>query len=433
MLEKLKQSKHYRLEVFAVLFVILSILSIFSVASIWKTKREKDAKQAVTLAIYKSTFQSSLTKTSGTVVDVLRNKEGTEAFVLLKLNKIDDVSQEADDYQMFLCGLSDTTLQYQPLRSKPSGAFYVFQKAGYVGVYLTAQEGFGNQILKITVRINNRLQPAVSEINTKTLDRSYIDHDQFDLYVNPMAADATVSDMFTNGGIDLFKLYEQTMVRPKEITQRTALRNQLIEMYRLEMNCQEYVRRVEEDGIVVPDRPAIIAGDEILATLGGEPLTRSRDMWLNANGEKVDATKIVYWFKPAETFCGGFDFEWQDGSVSDGYLDALRGELSAVEYMRQQKAAVADNERLQLSELKWFRADGTEFHFDSSIGYSDIGLDAKTQNDIQALVGAWGDLYMAKRTYQIDLLRGLLELELYAHDAVSVWDINRDSGVLLVY
>ena len=105
------------------------------VGSIVYKKSRFDAETLSNQAVYTTEVVTSRSQVAGSVVSVLSNKEQTKAFVLLKMESMENLSTNADDYKLFVAG-SNSGGTYSDIKSQPSGGIYVFGSTGYIGFYL---------------------------------------------------------------------------------------------------------------------------------------------------------------------------------------------------------------------------------------------------------------------------------------------------------
>ena len=97
-------SKHKSIERFTSVFLILCICMGVCVGSIVYKKSRFDAETLSSQAVYTTKVTTSRSQVEGSVVSVLSNKEQTKAFVLLKMDSMENLSTNADDYKLFVAG-----------------------------------------------------------------------------------------------------------------------------------------------------------------------------------------------------------------------------------------------------------------------------------------------------------------------------------------
>ena len=132
---------------------------------------------------------------------------------------------------------------------------------------------------------------------------------------------------------------------------------------------------------------------------------------------------------------GGFDFNWQDGSVKDGYLYDLADKanmepLDFLEYKSTENVIDLGVETFSVSKTEWYRSDGSVFTI-SSNNPNASSLDISVSNDITSLQQAWNTYYTNKTSYQKTSLKQLLMLELDVISSDATFTMNNSEDVLL--
>ena len=399
--------KHHRIERFGVVFSILLVCMIAVVLSA-NAKSKRDSKVLLNSnVIYTTEFVTSLSGNEGTVEGIYCDDARTKVFILLKFANLDNISQDATDYQMFLTGSSPNGSQ-TVLTCNPVGSIYMFEPTGYMGIYLSDSMGFQKQILSLTVRANVVMQSGDTIADAD--DASFAKHDQFRIYFNPGGADYTAGVFLNEGNLDAYSIYEECVSRKREETLRTELDASLTQLYQTQVRITEYTDALTRAGIAVPDAPALIYGDTF---------------------EKDENGNLVYY--PAEICAGGFDFDWRAGSVHSGYLDSLCGELTYNQFF-DAKANEFDimpfkNDIARLTAA-WYYEDGSKFNPQANTELQSV---AGINNNITLLTNHWSTYYELKKTYQCTQMRSLLILERNAYDVANHYTINREEGVLTLY
>ena len=192
-------SRHKRMETFAVSFGILifGILVVTIVSFGMFIQQQNNTLSSK--AIYTTDFSTSKTNIPGTVVGVYASEDRTKAFILMKFDDVKSISTNANNYQVFMTGINGQKRR-ETLKSSPAGSVYVFGNSGYMGIYLVNNEGFPTQILDIVVRANAELVKKSDNVSSEnTNDESFSNYDQFRIYANPGATDATVLKCLSNG------------------------------------------------------------------------------------------------------------------------------------------------------------------------------------------------------------------------------------------
>ena len=428
-LAKFKLDKHHTIERFGVIVLSLIVITSLLLGFMGSRKMKLDSKNLSEKVIYTEKFTSSLTKTTGEVVGAYKNKSNKDFFLLIKFNDTTKVSTNAEDYQMFLTG-SDVSGGTKTLKSSPAAMIYMFSSTGYMGVHMHSGDGFPEQIMKLTVRANNRLISPAERISENEIDSTFNDHDQFQLFFNPGGSDATFVTFLDDETIEIFDIYEQVVTRPQEKEIKDELTKQLKNMSYALNKIDEYERRVTEDGIKVPERPEEIKEDKIIAKKGTEELTRDRDMYKDSKGNKVDEKDIIFYFDSKKTVGGGFNFDWQNKTSKDGFFKEVTDKTNYVEFLVEKSKE--ETPSITTSDMKFFYKDGSEFNFDLSAS-ARVGEQATINTDIQNLLSAWNEYYDLKKTYQREELKKLLLLELDANTASNGWTRNDSEKAFMIY
>ena len=407
---KLKLGKHYKMERFGVLFVTLFLLLSFSVGVCLRADIVRKNEIRVSKAMYTTNFATSRTGVTGSVEGVYKSEDGKGCMVLLKFADITKVSTDAKNYQMFL---TSAFVSGNPLYMSyaPSGSIYMFGSSGYMGIYLYSESGFGTEILDLVVRCNSELVP-VTGASSVGKDASFAKFDQFQVYFNPSGTNATVVSCLNGNDFTLFDVYEELICREREQAIRDTLQSDLKQLYADLALISEYENRmslISIDGatMVVPERPIGVLGDTVT---------------IDENG------KYVYHCE--QIVPRGVNYDWEAGSIRDGYLDSIIPEGMTYTSWMSQLNKHTGNIKLPKAE-QWFLTDGTmwvDYNTQDTIG------PVKDMNTtISLLTNAYKSYYSHKKDYQVDHLRSLLLLELEARNVESYYTINASDDVLRIY
>lgn len=416
---KLKLGNHYRMERFTLLFCVLSVCLVLVMGFCAAADIRSHNVELGSKALYTTEFTTSRTNVTGEVDKVYTSKDKTKAFVLMKFSDVDKMSTNAENYQAFLTGASVKGNQ-AGLKSYPSGSIYVFGTTGYMGVYLVNTEGFPTQILDLTIRCNSELSETTTDVSSDDAkdDASFAKHDQFKVYFNPCASDATnIACLDSGKAPSKLDLYNQTVVD----TEKKAIEEKLttdLETMRTNLNqIQEYTDRLKNtDNIQVPDTPSVIAGDSITQ----DPETKK------------------YMVKFKTVVDGGYDFDWQNTSIEDGWLDKLIAKTDSPTMTYDQYFAMQAKARKNSTQgnsidtdIKWTFNDGTLLEDLNSGGSSEKYT--SVNKDCQKLVAAWNTYYQNKTNYQTDDLESLLSLEATAKQVQESASVNTSDKVIQCY
>lgn len=403
-------SAHYAMERFGVLFISLSMCMVILLISI-KIKVHNDNKQTLSeQVIYTTYVETSLTGQTGQVKGIYHNTDKTKCFVLLHFDDMSSLSINAEYYQMFVTGFS-TSQEQEALKKTPSGCIYVFGTTGYMGIYLISSGGFEEQILGVTVRCNKTLvNTTISNASSLYMDSSFDSYDQFRFYFNPGGSQTTTAKCLDKERFDTFELYEELVMKPQEKAIRNQLMADLETMYIIQGAMDEYEERVLREGVGSYSVPKQIDGDMIE---------------LDDNG--------IYNLKTDYIIPGGIDIDWYNGSIHDGYLDNLKGDLSYTDYLNKLEASGEQGDGFS-SDIVWYMTDGSTFNGEE---YSNVKLDDASYKELSSaislLANAWDDFYTIKQQYQCTDLVSLLRIEKEAREAKSHYTINTSENVLQAY
>lgn len=390
-------------------------------------------------AKYTTEFDTSRSKVSGHVVGIYGNKDHTKAFVLMRAAHSGNLPGDAKEFQFFLGG-SNPQLGYSKLTSKPAGAFYMFGSTGYMGFYLVNKAGFKSQVLNLIGRINR----PVAELSApdKGTTGTFRKYDQFQIFFNPGATHVkNLPALDEKGAPSIAKLYNGLLLAKKEKAARKALNQDLAKMDVYRRQIQDRRHRLILDKVKPLPGPKYLQGDKIV----------------NKHGQLYLKTK--------EVVPGGFNFDWQDGSVMSGYLNKIYAQKGLpantdpdeflMDQERKQDASDSDNSTSVESEddnymntapddTKWrlFNgkpaiadtiSDDDNDNGDENTSGAKASKQAQINNDIQLLENAWDNYIKWKQQYQTQDLEQLLQLESTYSQVDDISMINDSNKVLTFF
>jgi len=394
--------KHHVIERFGVLFIVCLIFLMGTGISGFVQYEKLQHAALGNTAAYTGAFVTSMSHVPGTVEGVYTNNDKTRGFILLHYDDIRSVSIDANKYQVFVMGVDNNRIYREELKSQMAGCIYLFGNTGYMGIYLMCSEGFANQITMLTVRANNQMANTVVPLT----EESYNTIDQFNIYVNMGASGAGHLDFLESDDIlNVTSMYEEMVVRPAENRVENDLNEMLHGRVTYQAQFDEYTSRLQREGIVVPERPYAINGDEV----------------------RIDDETGLYYLDTDVVEAGAWDLDWQHHSIADGYIDAEIGDMLPVDYFAQ-KAAETNEIPFSTDTLVWYRTDGT-------IWYRVDDGTATTRNindDIDYLVGLWTQFYNDKVAYQ-RAQEELINLAYVIHDADSTFTVNNTIGAVAMW
>lgn len=399
---------HYKMERFGVMFFALLTAMALVVGSIGIRKAAMDKVTLGDMAVYTTEFTSSLSMNGGQLVNLWVNDSRTQCFILLHWDDMTSVVTDAADYEVYLTGRSPNGRK-EALQCAPFGNFYVFGTTGYMGLFLVDMDGFPSQIINCIVRCN-RMVNGMPDPVPEYSDASFSTYDQIQFFVNPGGALASTASFLTEGRMSVYDIYEATAAAGQEAQIRASLNDTLKSMQASLDAINEYTYRVKQDDIVVPTTPIQIRGDSI-----------TQD---EAGNYHLNTDYVVQ---------GAYTFDWQNGSIQQGYLEDVLEEAGyrrADRYIIDQQAK-AQNNTMDLSALRWVYNDGTVFSTTTGSG-AVMSSVAQTQKDIQNLTQAWSTYYNLKVSYQTAQLEQLLRLELEISEATSAYTVKTD-GLIMIW
>jgi hypothetical protein len=417
---KLRLGPHYAIERFGIFFGVIAVtfVLLFSSASVSAVTNESRQMDSTTL--YTPQFSTSKTQLSGDVNGVFVNSDKTRAMILMQFEEPSSVSANAAKYQAFLTG-STAALADQKLKTTVTGNVVVFGSTGFMAMVLDSDEPFEQQILNLTMRANSELIYLPSESREVSEDlegqATFEEFDQWRLYFNPGASGAKKTKVL-DGEFSAGDVYASLIVKTNEKEIRGRMDEQLAQMQVDLARIKEYedeMRRVDVDGIKFEKvaAPEQIAGDSISGTaaVGETPSTL-----------KLDAK----WVDPA-----GFDFNWRDGSVADGYLKDImpKGE-SYVTYLANKSSATgSEGAGLAVEDMEWKLNNGTLL--------TDYGNSDKTMKPLldirNGLSQAYQDYFAHKSEYQVSTYGELIDLEVDLLNVRGGSSENDDDKTLFTY
>lgn len=415
-IDKLKLGKHYRMERFSALFTVLLASMIVVTSLCFVSHMQKQDSSLSETAIYSTKFTASKTGVTGTVENVYTSKDKTKTFLLLKFENVENISTNANNYQMFLTGAS-VERNKQTLDGQPSGSIYMFGNTGYMGVYLVNKDGFNPQILDLVIRGNAELQKSdvSDDIDEEVEDASFAKHDQFRVYFNPGAAKAEhLACLDSKSAPSAMSFYNEAVVKAAEAELHTALADE-VDQLRIDLNqIVEREDRVKNANINLPARPQAIAGDTVVENKDGS-----------------------YTYKPATLLPGGYNLDWQNTSVTDGFLADLIDDTDTPNMTTDQYFAMMSRERNGdasenqfRTDIEWTMKDGTLV---SALSGSESGRYTELQKLCSDLTTSWNTYYSHKKAYQTQSLEKLLALEVSVDAVRTNSSINTDEDVLRCY
>lgn len=452
LISKLKFDKHHHIERFGVSLIALSICMSGVVGVGAYSYIEQNRENLSNQAIYTKAFVSSKSNIQGKVSNVFISKDKKKAFLLLKFDNINSVSLNAKNYKAFLTG-SDSKQSKTDLLSKPFGSIYTFGSSGYMGFLFVNNAGFKSQILDLVVRNNSQItsntdvtsdmmtldeqikkeaDPAnknekveeePSDVAKKNGSITFDKFDQFKVFFNPGATEAVVADVLSKDVISPVELYKELVLYREDEILKKKLAKVVDALDTSRAAVSEYNERfktitVGGAHIVTPDNVNKILEDKI-------------EVKKNLDGSVSSKTFIPKYVLP-----GGFEFDWQNTSIDDGYLKQVnKDNLDVVEFLKNKsKEAIAKDMYDFTNFGKWRLDNGTAFDDYIANTSQDIDTGLKdVNNNITSLQTAVNSYLNAKKLYQIDYMRKLLDLEITLGTIDSATSVNAEKKAVTLY
>lgn len=404
---------HYKMERFGLSFLALCIAMCIVIGMVANTRR-LDLKEVLgNQVMYTTQFVMSRSHSVGDVQSINVSEDGTRCLILIRWQDMTNVAIDASDYQLFLTG-SNLSQEFTDLQCQPVASVYMFGNSGYMAIYLVDTNGFPSQILDLTIRSNNDFLSPDGPISDAR-DGSFVNYDQARIFFNPGAAGRTTADCLEDANMTAYSIYDSVVTRPQEDEIRKQLDADLEQMQQAQAQISEAESLVTMYDLQIPVAPSMIAGDRIVE---GEDGTLELE------------TSVV--------LPGGYDFDWRNGSVKEGYLadvmaDADMENETQFFSMKSQEAANAATFAGVVSKTKWYYADGSEFTPSSSPNESSTAMQLAS-SATGALTEAWTAFYNAKYDYQVTQMGALLSLESTARDMTQHYTMTDTThGVLTLY
>lgn len=429
--KKFKLDSHHAIERFGLFFGLLSIVGLLVLTTSGFTAVVSNRDTISSTALWTPQFTTSKTELAGTVDGVYTNTTANKALVLMHFDTSAKISYNAADYAAFLLG-SNAKLGTEKLTTPGVKAtMQVFGATGYMGVLLEADQPFDQQVLNLTMRAKAELsfkeqQESGESADELAGDSTFDKYDQWRVFFNPGATNTTKLEALDAANFDAARVFYDLVLKTDEDAVRTQLDTKLIELRANLAQIAAYDRDLattKVDGLFLrpPAVPAIIGADAI----SGSSASESKD---NTSTLQLETSTVV---------SGGFDFDWRDGNIYDGYLKKLvPAGSSYVNYLRGKSEessttdATKDTNTVSIQSMKWILSDGTNLVDDYSS--TDTAMRPLT-NVMNNLSQAYQDYYSNKTAYQIGLLGDLLDLEVDLIDVRSNSSVRSDDAFLVTY
>lgn len=448
----LKRGKHYKMERFAATFVTLVLALAIIVGIGEKTKYDNSKITLTTQALYTTdAVQWSLSGQQIQVQNIYRNSDSTKAFVLFYMDDMSDMSTEADDYKVFITGSNNTEITHQM-----TGAFYIFGSTGYMGLSLMDSLGFEPAISNVVIRNTSMVTAAAKSEDEDTgyTDESFNIFNQMQFYANFSGTDAVEVNFLDDTDATVYDIYAETVLPEKEQEIRQTLNTDLVKYNDGLSLLNEYRRRLESYGFTnIPSIPDCIANDyvttnaadtddnptefdESMLDLNSSVIKSNynEDLAISSNDDisrYVDSDTI--YIATDFVFPGGYQYNYQDVSLTDHYLTQIVPDGETYESWRAAKQAEANEN----SGYSWYTSttsgwlrNGTVYTYNPETTLESEKSYNQAINDYNNEINT---LISLKQQYQCTDLYELFDLESTAEALTTVVDINATSGLVTMY
>ncbi|WP_143542965.1 hypothetical protein [Rhodococcus sp. NCIMB 12038] len=427
---RFKLGPHYTIERFGVIVAALSLSGALVLGmTVWGAIRAGDAVLGET-ALYNSSFVASRTEVKGNVEPVYVNMDRDRALVLMKFETPSQMSSNAEDYYVYGTGIDGGSGGGPAKLQKPlAGAIYSFGNTGYLGIVLEAPDGFAPQLINLTVRARKELMTPKNQPNAAGMDKSFIEHDQWRIVINPAAS----------GAVHLAALDSEHLPAPEEIfayavtwrqeqAKRQALDRKLADMKTQLTRISNFTSMMAQTSVRVgPDPSVRLLPPALPPEIEGDAITgidsaTVRTMLLEGPADRIEGIKDktprargldtfsdgymvnTFVLNSAHSMSGGTDFDWRQRSVADGYFKTLgTGESSIGEYLAKLSSQPIPS--VSARDLFWPLSNGQSIN-DLRPGDTAAKPLIELRNNMMAAYDAYFGL---KRSYQtVDLLELLV-------------------------
>lgn len=417
---RFKLDSHHAIERFGAVFAAIVVVGALVVGVSGVQAWRSHSAELGTRAVWTTTFTTSKTDQQGTVTGLYRNALGNRALILMHFSDDAKMSYNAEDYKAFLMG-SANDLSTRPVETQGvKGSIEVFDSTGYIGLLLSADQPFKQQVLNVTMRAHSELTTAASgtaaEADSDQAaaiqagDPSFKKYDQWRIFVNPAAAEAVHSPALDRTRFDPSKLYYETVVAPQERKARAALDKDLLTLRADLAQISSYTDSLvttKVDGLFLrqPSVPAVVSGDRVTGHSAAEA----------DHGEGGSSTLAL---ETRTTAPGGVILDWRDGSVEKGYLDQVvpKGQSYVSWLQRLSDQGTDSDASTQISSMAWTLSNGASLSNDYAT--ADVAMKPLVTL-MNNLSQAYENYYSDKTDYQGRDTLALLDLDVALRDVAA--------------
>lgn len=427
---KFKLDSHHAIERFGIFFGVLTVTGALVLAGSGAAAFQNGRASLSQTALYTDSFTTSKTQLEGQVTGVYRNQLGNKTLVMMNFGEQSQISYSADDYEAFLLGSSPDLKTEKVDTSGIKGSFHVFGSTGYVGVILEADQPFQRQVLNLTMRANAELsfkeeRASGGSADTLAGDASFAKYDQWRVFFNPGASGAKHIAALDASAFDPARAYYDIVLKDDETAARGALDNKLTQLRADRSQISAYttdLQTTKVDGLFLrpPTVPEAVRDDSVTGLTQAEADAGKK-------GSTKDQTGLTLVTK--YTVPGGFNFDWRNGNIYDGYLNKLVPSGSSyAKFLADKNDEPQDDTSQAITNMPWLLSDGSDLKKDYTA--SDVTVRPLT-NVMNNLSQAYRDYYTHKTEYQSELLFDLLDLDVELRNVQSNSSVREDGDFLV--
>lgn len=423
LIERLTPNKHTTAERMGRRFLSVGAIGMIVLTMGFATGFMNERAVLDARATYVDTFETSRTKTQGTVDEVYRNKEGTRAMVLMHIKgDLGEISTDATTYQAFIAG-AKPNLANQKLETEGlTGQIISFGATGYVGLLLESPEPMAWQLLDITMRSNSELQAVETrgQMPDGLEDSSFEEYDQWKVYANPAADEAVPIEALESSDPTIADLYYDSVLKSEESDLRKEMGTTLSEMRASLARINDLTTQARNTragdgdvGLVVPTTPKYIDGDVITGEAGRMEVQEVKNDDGTTEEREVEVVEGTYELDTRTTVPGAIDFDWRDGSIRSGYLDDLVDPGETIpDFVERHRTEIEETSssgsKLSGADSRTWRTTNDRLLFED---YKDNPTMTPLVDVANGLEDAYAEYLDLKYDYQVDGTFKLLEME----------------------
>lgn len=417
-----KNRRHFKLQIFGVTVLLVVTIFLANFASISISYNNKLNDYVASTVTYTTNFQMSLSGVKGTVEKIYIDSTKTQCFILANFSGTSSLTMNANNYQMFVSNVNRDAIYQGTPKEQLAGEIYMFGTSGLVGLYLTSDIPFENQLKQLTFRSYSKFTENTSPyINTSSTDSQY---DQCHIFFNPGGSDSKSIDFLEKHvkgvDFDLPEIYRQVSAVSEEIEIRTKILKFYDDLQVVMKQIVEYQNRLKTNyNVEVPALPDYIRGDYF----DNIPIYGS-------DGTVVNEYKK---YIPASILPGGTEFDWYIGSISKGYYNLIPNakDISVRDYIYALSADSVNRRYTYESIKEWYYTDGTEVRMDTD--RTTTSYETEIINTAKKYDKLLAEYIQLKRTYQVEYLPSLLLLEANSGTVGQSYTVRKDENAVLVY